>query len=132
TLEQQETGLERRLETDARGRYRALRLPPGPYRIHVEREGLQAQVREGVELSAGQVAQVDFRLALGEQREELVVRGEASLVSVDASDWGGLVEPEKLEDLPLNGRDLFELSALEPGATVPPSARSSLAQGLGL
>ncbi len=126
-----DTGVERSLETDDRGGYRALELPPGPYRVAVEAEGFRPAAREGVELSAGRTLRVDFQLEIGAERQEVVVTAETPLVSVAASDWGGLVEEEKLKDLPLNGRDLFELSALEPGATLPTAARSSLAQGIG-
>ena len=52
-------------------------------------------------------------------------------MSTNASDWGGLVPEGNLRELPLNGRDLYELSALEPGATLPASARTGLAQGIG-
>ncbi len=126
-----ETGAQRSLTTDERGEFKALELPAGAYRVAVRGEGFRPAVREGLDLSAGRTLRVDFQLEIGADRQEVVVTAEAPLVSVAASDWGGLVESEKLKDLPLNGRDMFELSALEPGATLPPAARSSLAQGIG-
>ena len=126
-----ETGAQRQASTDGRGQYRALQLAPGSYRVSVAHDGFRPEAREGVNLSSGRTAKVDFALQLGQQRDEIVVTSDAPLVSVSASDWGGLVESAKLESLPLNGRDLFELSALEPGATLPVSARNGLAQGIG-
>lgn len=128
---QTETGAQRELTVDGRGHYQALELSPGTYRVEAAAAGFQSSAREGLGLSAGRTLSVDFTLPVGANQEEIVVTGEAALVSIAASDWGGLVEAEKLADLPLNGRDLFELSVLEPGATTPTSARTGLAQGIG-
>jgi hypothetical protein len=131
TVTLQDTGAQRALTTDANGHYQALELTPGAYRVDAAADGLQLTAREGLSLSAGRTLTVDFSLRLGTGQEEVIVTADAALISIAASDWGGLVESEKLEDLPLNGRDLFELSVLEPGATNPTAARSSLAQGIG-
>ena len=128
---QRETGAERELAVDGKGYYQALELSPGTYRVEAAAAGFQPSARQGLTLSAGRTLTVDFTLPVGTNQEEIVVTGDAALISVAASDWGGLVESEKLADLPLNGRDLFELSVLEPGATTPTSARKSLAQGIG-
>lgn len=131
TVTQRDTGALRTLTTDARGHYQALELAPGAYRVDATAEGLRATAHEGLELSAGRTLTVDFSLEVGSNQEEVIVTDATPLISIAASDWGGLVESEKLEDLPLNGRDLFELSVLEPGASSPTSARTGLAQGIG-
>jgi hypothetical protein len=128
---QRETGAQRELAVDGKGYYQALELSPGTYRVEAAAAGFQSSAREGLSLSAGRTLSVDFTLPVGTNQEEIVVTGDAALVSVAASDWGGLVESQKLADLPLNGRDLFELSVLEPGATQPTAARKGLAQGIG-
>lgn len=124
--------VQRSLRTDAAGSFRAIELPPGDYRVTVQAENFQTNIREGIDLSAGRAAQLDFELEIGVQQQKVIVVADAAPLSTRASDWGGLVHKEKLDSLPLNGRDLFELSILEPGATAPPAARTGLAQGLGL
>ncbi len=126
-----ETGVGRAVETDGRGAYRALSLEPGTYRVEAQARGFAPQVFDDLELSAGRTLELDFELAIGPEREVVEVSSEAPLLSSAANDWGGLVSAEKLSQLPLNGRDLFELAVLEPGATQPPAARASLAQGIG-
>lgn len=128
---QGETGAIRELAVDGKGYYQALELSPATYRVEASAAGFQPSTREGLSLSAGRTLSVDFTLPVGTNQEEIVVTADAALVSIAASDWGGRVNSEKLADLPLNGRDLFELSVLEPGATTPTSARRSLAQGIG-
>jgi len=126
------TGAERRAVSDQRGAYLVLGLGSGDYRVSSSAAGFRSAVRDGVVLAAGRTARVDFRLEISAERESVLVEGDAPLVSAAASDWGGLVPSENLENLPLNGRDLFELAKLEPGAVLPPSARNGIAQGFGL
>jgi hypothetical protein len=125
------TGAERRLSTDQRGWYLAPGLAPGWYEIEASHAGLRSEMRRGVELLAGRSVRVDFLLQLGEMHDSVVVSGEAPLVSAAPKDWGGFIEQRKLESLPLNGRDLFDLSSQQPGATVATTAFKSLATGFG-
>lgn len=126
------TGAARSLTTDDTGYYSALALLPGLYEIHLSRDGFQPQLRKGLRLSAGRTLRLDFVLELGGQREAIVVEADAPMVSVSLSDWGGRIREEALNALPLNGRNLFELSVLEPGVAVASSADTGLNDGFGL
>ena len=126
------TGAERRLGTDERGWYLAPGLAPGWYEIEVSHRGFRDEIRRGVELAAGRTVHMDFSLQLGETRSSVVVSGEAPLVSAAPSDWGGLIDQKKLESLPLNGRDLFDLVSQQPGAAVATTASKKITNGLGI
>ncbi len=117
--------------TDREGRYMAPSLEPGTYDLVITHDGFREVKATGIELRSGRAGQFDVHLELGFAADTIEVQGDLPLVSTNPLDWGGLVPRESLEELPLNGRDLFELSALEPGATLPPSARAGLAQGIG-
>ncbi len=125
------TGARRETVTGSDGRYLIAALEPGAYSVVVQRPGFRQVEASGIELTSGRAAEYSVRLELGMARDSVEVSGTLALVSANASDWGGLVPEQNLRDLPLNGRDLFELSALEPGATLPASARVGLAQGIG-
>ena len=125
------TGALRRLVTGGNGRYVFAALQPGTYSLAVTRRGFRLVEAAGILLTSGRVAEYDVQLELGMAQDVIVVEGDLPLVSTNATDWGGLVPGGNLRDLPLNGRDLFELAALEPGATLPASARVGLAQGIG-
>ncbi len=126
------TGAGRDVHTDAEGRYLAPRLAPGLYEIHVAGEGFRDQIRRGITVSAGRAHTVDFELELGEQRQEIVVVGDAPIITTSAADYGGQVSSEELHELPLNGRDLFQSAYYEPGVHLPTAAlRESLTTGLG-
>ena len=127
-----DTGSQRLARTDAEGRFAVHALAPGEYEIGVEHSGFRPLLRRGIDLSAGRSLRLELALTLGEQREEVVVTGEAPLVSPNVADWSARVDAEQLSELPLNGRDLFELSAQQLGATIPVTADRGLTSGLGL
>ena len=132
SIVQSGTGAQRRLGTDDRGWYLAPALAPGSYDIEVSHAGFRGEVRRGVALSAGRAARVDFLLQLGEVRDSIVVVGEAPPVSPNPSDWGGSIERTKLEFLPLNGRDLFDLVSQQPGTAVSTTSLKILTNGAGI
>jgi hypothetical protein len=117
--------------SDHKGRYAASGLPPGLYRIEVAAGGFRREVRTGIQLEAGRNISQDFRLTLGEARETVEVSAAPPLISVSVADWGRSIPGQKLKDLPLKGRDLLDLIAREPGATVSSSAAPRLTTGLG-
>ena len=125
-------GITRHLETDSRGRFQAPSQPPGKYRIAVRHPGFRGEIQEPVDLAAGRVVQLEFHLQIGEQQESVLVESEAPLLSIGTTDWGGSVERRKLEDSPLRGRDLFDLSAQTPGVVVTSSAKLDLVYGYGI
>ncbi|MBI4483252.1 MAG: TonB-dependent receptor [Acidobacteria bacterium] len=114
TVVQVETGLERKILTDETGRYQAPNLEPGDYRVTAELTGFRTVVRSGVKLTVGRQAVVDISLPVGELTEQVVVTGEAPLVETTQSVLGEIVDDQKIRDLPLNGRDYFQLTLLQP------------------
>ena len=117
-LVETETGAERRFTSGAAGYYFAHGLAPGVYDIQAEYAGFRTVTRQGVALEAGRSLRVDFQLQLGEASQKVVVESVAPLVSPSTADWGSSVGRQRLENLPLNGRDLFDLAAQETGATM--------------
>ncbi len=112
------TNLKRTVAADEEGRYVAAGLPPGAYRVEAAAGGFRTAVRQVEWLSPGRTQRVDFELVVGELREVLEVTEDLPVVSTSSADWGGTVEQRQLANLPLNGRDLFDLAAQQPGITI--------------
>lgn len=129
-----ETALTRNLKTDAGGHYTATDLPIGNYRVSVEVPGFQKAVREGIVLTVGRNALVNFALTVGEVSQSIVVTGEAPLVESTSSTISSVVEERKIRQLPLNGRDFTELALLQPGVVFVPQsvATNSATKGYGV
>jgi hypothetical protein len=51
--------------TDASGDYYLKNLPPGSYRIEIEKTGFQKQIKSGVELHVSDVISLNFSLQVG-------------------------------------------------------------------
>src|ERR1019366_4120647 len=59
-----ETGISRTVVTDTSGRYSALSLSLGNYRVTATHEGFQTEVRRGIVLTVGREAVVDLTLTV--------------------------------------------------------------------
>ena len=118
--------------TDDRGFFAAPRLAPGEYRLTAQLEGFRTVVRQGVAVAAGRTVRVELEMELGPRTDEITVEAVAPQVSASVADWGGQISREDLSELPLNGRDLFELSTLKPGLAPALTARRTSELGLGL
>lgn len=110
-----QTKLERRIHTDALGRYRFAGLPSGNYEVRVGANGFKTGVRTGVRLAAGQEAAADFRLEVGDLQQVVSVVAEQTTVSARGGAIEQLVSQQQIENLPLNGRDLTQLALLQKG-----------------
>lgn len=132
SLTESATNFTRTVAADDRGWFIAPGLPPGAYRVEATAKGFRPALRRTGWLSAGRTQRVDFTLELGELREALVVRDVAPAVSTRASDWGGTIERSQLADLPLNGRDLFDLAAQQPAVAIANNNEGAMFNGLGV
>ncbi|MGH9469045.1 MAG: carboxypeptidase regulatory-like domain-containing protein [Terriglobia bacterium] len=111
------TGISRTTTADSQGDYIFPALTVGQYRIEADVSGFQRFVREGVGLSVNQNARVDVVLRLGQVTQSVVVKQNAPLVDTHDVQIGGLVDRQRVEDLPLNGRNVYSLVTLLPGVT---------------
>jgi hypothetical protein len=109
------TGVERKVTTNESGSYTLPFLPPGEYRITLQKQGFQKISRDNVRLEVNQTARIDFALTVGSVSETVEVVGAAPLIESDSSAIGQVVERKAIEDLPLNGRNFVQLAVLGPG-----------------
>jgi len=115
TVKNVETGAIRNSVTNDDGRYEVLALPVGEYEISVSKSGFNEQTRGGIHLAVGQEAEVDLALQVGPEKQQVIVKEEAPIVSTTTSDISGLVGERQVKDLPLNGRSYDLLLQLNPG-----------------
>ena len=111
----QETGNQRRLDSDSSGAYAAPSVPVGRYTLTVTREGFAPQIRTGINLTVGRAVRVDIALAAGEVAQEVTVIDQPSVVNATTQQTSGLVDERQVKELPLNGRSYDQLITLNPG-----------------
>ena len=115
TAQQAETALSRTTTTDRNGNYVLLELPVGHYRLHVAAKGFEEYVQDGITLNVNETASVSPHLAVGSEKQQVLVRADAELIEPTVTSMGKVVEQRELEDLPLNGRNFSQLGLLQPG-----------------
>jgi hypothetical protein len=109
-----DTDVTRVARTDSAGAYRMLALVPGTYDITVRAVGFSPQRRED-RLILGQRAEFDFVLRRGAVELEPTVVVARHRLEVHRADVSTVVLQEDIENLPLNTRNVLNLSAIAPG-----------------
>jgi hypothetical protein len=110
------TGVSRNALSEANGLYRIPLLSPGPYTVKATMTGFKTAVREGITVTVGQMARVDITLEVGNISDTITVSGESSPVDTEQGRVSTLVDSKRILDMPLNGRNVYTLMTLAPGA----------------
>ncbi len=109
------TGIHYQGLTNETGTYYVSNLPPGRYRIEVEKLGFKAVIQSGVILHVQDALEVNFEMMLGSASESVTVEGVSPPLDMESSTVGTVVEQRKANELPLNGRNVFNLIVLSFG-----------------
>jgi hypothetical protein len=111
--------------TNETGLFSLPSLPPGTYRIRVEKEGFQGVVRSDVELHVASTIDLNFELKVGSVSNTVEIVADAPLVNTATSSLSGLVQSSEIQQLPLNGRNYIGLTLLQPGVVVAPNTSTT-------
>lgn len=104
--------------TSGSGTYTFVNLNIGRYKLTISMNGFQTQVFDNVISQAARTTDVKATLKVGTQSETVEVNASASPVIEQTSNAiGTTIDLKQIEDLPLFGRDLTQLSQLVPGFT---------------
>lgn len=111
------TGLERRVVTSSEGEYTATLLPIGIYEVLVEAPGFKKAAVRDIKLSVNDRLRVDVTLEVGQITETITVVGEVPAVQTETAEVGTVITGTLVKEMPLNGRSLYQLVALQPGVS---------------
>ncbi len=106
--------------TESDGLYRFSNLVRGTYDVTAELQGFKTLTQSGVLLTVGAAVRLDFTMQVGAVSETVEVKGQAPLVNVEEGRMSYLVDEKRVGELPLNGRNAFQLMELQPGASSNP------------
>ncbi|NUQ30446.1 MAG: carboxypeptidase regulatory-like domain-containing protein, partial [Acidobacteriaceae bacterium] len=111
------TGIQTDATTDGEGNYTVPFLTPGMYSVSAEAPGFSTATQNNIELHVGDKLTVDLGLSVGTQSEVVTVTTEAPLLEEGTATRSGLIDNKRVTELPLNGRNPFQLANLVPGVT---------------
>ncbi len=113
------TGIERHTTSNEDGYYSVPFLTPGVYRLLIQKQDFQPFARAGIKLDADENLVLDVALSIGHVTEIINVTDEPSaiapLLDLGTSAISGAVNSDKVENLPLKGRNSSALLMLIPG-----------------
>jgi hypothetical protein len=115
TLTNNRTGDRRVAQSNSDGAYEFPNLLPGSYRVDVEKTGFKHLTRDNIEVLVQATVRVDAAMQIGDVGQTVEVSAQASLLQTDTSTLGTVVESRKVQEMPLNGRNVINLVTLVPG-----------------
>ena len=117
TITNVNTSVSRKAETSGTGFYVITLLPPGNYRLTVEKQGFQTLDFPNLILQVNQTLAIDAVLQVGTITQSVTVQAQAPLLQATSSNLGEVVTERAVVDLPLNGRNFSQLLTLTAGIT---------------
>ena len=117
TLIDAEKGFTFTAKSDDNGRYLFRSVPPGTYNLSVKAPGFKDQARNGIKVDVSQNVGVDFAMTVVGAKETVNVSTAAPVLGTQDATTGQVVDRKFINDLPLNGRDVWDLVFLAPGVT---------------
>lgn len=113
------TGVRTTSVTDSAGSYNVPFLDPGNYSLSADSQGFKVAVESNVKLDIASKVRVNFTLEVGSQGQTVSVSGVAPLIQTDTATVNQIITGEKLDQIPLLGRDYQALAQLSPTAVAP-------------
>ncbi len=111
------TGEARNLTTNNSGLYVADYLPLGDYEITASLKGFRPALVRGIHVTSNTIARADITLQIGTVQQTLEVTSATPPVDTEQGRIISTLNERQVEDLPLNGRQIYQLVLLEPGVT---------------
>jgi len=102
--------------TSSAGAYQFVNVIQGQYRLDITKAGFKHFARTNVVVQVQQDTHIDAVLPVGQVTESVEVTAETPLLQAETSSLGQVVEERKADELPLNGRNIFNLITVSPAA----------------
>jgi hypothetical protein len=111
-----ERGVElRSVQTNESGEYQFIELDPGTYDVVITAPGFSEARLTRATLEPNRTIELNAVLQPGGATAEITVTGTTELLEKESPVLGTTVDRRRVQDLPLNGRNVLELARLQPG-----------------
>lgn len=116
TLTDLSTNYTRTATSSSGGTYSFVNLNIGNYKLTVTKTGFQPQEYSPITVSATKATAVNAKLAVGQATQTVSVEGGAApVLETTTNSIATTIDLKQIENLPMSGRDLTQLSRLTPG-----------------
>jgi hypothetical protein len=118
TLKNKATAEVQIVTTGDAGLYSFVNLDPGSYELDAEMAGFKRVTENDVIVEVQQATRADFVLQIGQASETITVTSQSPLLQAETSSLGQVVETRNANELPLNGRNIFNLVEVAPSVVM--------------
>jgi hypothetical protein len=125
TATQTETGISRTAVSNETGAYVLTNLPVGPYRLEAGLPGFRKFVQTGIVLQVNSNPAIKITLQVGQVTETIEVQANAAMVETRSTGVGQVIENSRILELPLVGRQVYDLVVLSGAAVQTGTATTS-------
>ena len=116
TLTNTDTGLTQTIKSNEAGEYVVPNLHIGHYTAKAEAQGFNSAEKTGLVLNVADRLRVDFAMKVGTASEKVTVEAGTVQVQTDTGEVSDLISGQKITKLETNGRSIYSLVNLTPGA----------------
>lgn len=102
-------------KTDSLGNYVILNATPGEYKVTASANGFATGVAINAVLAIDQKLLLNFTLKPGTAQTTIVVTEAPTMLQTQSSETGAVIGTQDINDLPLLGRNFYDLPLLVPG-----------------
>ena len=117
TVVNADTGISRQVSASPSGDYQIEQLPPGDYTVTAEKSGFQKSAKK-LHLALGTAGNVDFNLPVGQVTQEVQVQDVGEVAEPTRTMVSSVIDEQKIQGLPVNGRQFIDFALLAPGVTI--------------
>jgi len=121
------TNWTRTIPTNDAGQYVVPDIQIGHYNIKAEASGFKVSEQKDVVVQVGDRLRVDFQMKVGTSAETVTVEANVIAVQADSGELSNVITGQQVAQLAVNGRGIYQLAALAPGASsqINPSAANT-------
>lgn len=119
TLSNPEKGFKRTVVTNDSGNYSFASILPDTYTVEVEKSGFKKSVQTNIKALIDSPIEVNISLEVGQVGEIVTVTANSidSLVNTTDASVGTNFQPQQIQQLPTDSRNIASLLSLQPGVT---------------
>lgn len=115
TLRELSTNQTRQATSEADGSYRISVLPVGAYEVRAASAGFAPYINSQVSVAVGSTTTLDIILSPAGVNAEVTVSDRPPALDTSQTAYTTSIDPERIEELPVNSRNYLEFTLLAPG-----------------
>ena len=132
TIKNDETGASQTVQTQESGFFRFSTLPSSTFTVSSAAQGFKTTVQGHVQLQVAETKTVNMHMVIGGTDSTVTVTEDVPQVETSEARVSGQVSEKAVHDLPLSGRNFYDLVVLTPGVSgIASSGGQAYAQATG-